>query len=134
MIAGANQLGQPLSLANKSLNGSFIAFDAVGGASLAGPMWYNAMSVIQDYLPNKSFVPPASLGPPPADMPTVPTTAPPTPSSSVSPAPPTDGGGFPDFRRLPRAAAVTLPGQRRRATALTRRYRRASDTALGLTV
>ena len=101
MIAGANRFGQPLSLANKSLNGSFIAFDAVGGSSLAGPMWYNAMSVIQDYLPDKSFVPPTSLGPPPADMPTVPTTAPPTPSSSVSPAPPTTGGGFPGFPGVP---------------------------------
>ncbi|MGH3449060.1 MAG: transglycosylase domain-containing protein, partial [Nocardioidaceae bacterium] len=72
MIAGANQYGQPMSLAGQTLNGTYFSFHAIGGSSLAGPMWYDAMSRIQGFLPNESFHSPGSLGSAPTDTPQMP--------------------------------------------------------------
>src|SRR5699024_6704967 len=55
MVAGANQAGQPQSIVGQTLNGSYMSFSAVNGSTLAGPMWYDAMSEIDDFIPNKTF-------------------------------------------------------------------------------
>ena len=57
MIAGVKKNGGPKTLAGVTINGSFLDFHAVGGSSLAGPMWAKAMHVIQDYLPSVTFDP-----------------------------------------------------------------------------
>jgi len=55
MIAGANSQGQPISLEGVSVAGNLIANDAAFGSTLAGPMWYDAMRVIQQHLPDSKF-------------------------------------------------------------------------------
>ncbi len=58
MIAGANSKGQP-----QPLNGQTVAGRTVYGAagsSLAGPIWGDAMKVIQQWLPDESFTPPGA--------------------------------------------------------------------------
>ena len=56
MIAGANSLGHPLSLNGQTVGGVFI--EGAHGSTTAGPMWGDAMKVIQDYLPDESFTTP----------------------------------------------------------------------------
>ncbi len=55
MIAGVTNKGLPKSLAGVTVNGRFLNFNAVGGSSLAGPMWKKAMGVVQDYLEPSNF-------------------------------------------------------------------------------
>lgn len=55
MIAGVSSKGIPKSLANVTINGRLLNFEAVGGSSLAGPMWAKAMHVIQNYLSPVNF-------------------------------------------------------------------------------
>ena len=65
MLAGANSLGHPITLNGQIVNGSFVA--EAFGSTYAGPIWGQAMQRLDDFLPNKSFVPPdpnASLGRP----------------------------------------------------------------------
>lgn len=57
MIAGANRQGHPITLKGASIAGNTISDDAAFGSTLAGPMWYDAMRVIQQYLPNVDFHP-----------------------------------------------------------------------------
>lgn len=47
--------GRPKSLAGVTINGSLLDFNAVGGSSLAGPMWAKAMQKIQDSLTPVNF-------------------------------------------------------------------------------
>ncbi|MBW9214828.1 penicillin-binding protein [Mumia sp. zg.B53] len=72
MIAGANRDGHWKSLENQQLNGEYIGFSAVGGSSLAGPMWADTMRAIQDDLPYANFESPGSLGAAPSDTPRAP--------------------------------------------------------------
>jgi membrane peptidoglycan carboxypeptidase len=53
MIAGANSKGHPLSLNGQTVGGVFI--EGAHGSTTAGPMWGDAMKVIQNYLPDESF-------------------------------------------------------------------------------
>ncbi len=55
MIAGANDAGSPLTLEGQSLGGVPLSFDAIGGSSLAGPMWKQAMATTQRWLPDRDF-------------------------------------------------------------------------------
>jgi membrane peptidoglycan carboxypeptidase len=55
MIAGVTSKGIPKSLAGVTIHGRLVDFHAVGGSSLAGPMWAKAMHVIQDYLSPVNF-------------------------------------------------------------------------------
>ncbi len=66
MIAGVNDDGIPKSLSGVTINGRLLNFSAVGGSSLAGPMWKKAMGVVQDYLE------PSSFDRPPKGQPTAP--------------------------------------------------------------
>lgn len=63
MIAGANAKGVPISLAGSTLRGAPVGFSAVGGSSLAGPMWKKAMGTIQRYLSPEPFDPPPNRQP-----------------------------------------------------------------------
>ena len=54
MIAGANQEGQPIPLAGQTVGGSFIA--SASGSGIAGPMWGDAMRVIEQWLDDATFV------------------------------------------------------------------------------
>ncbi|MFC6150395.1 transglycosylase domain-containing protein, partial [Mumia xiangluensis] len=72
MIAGANKEGHWKTLAGQSLNGEYISFSAVGGSSLAGPMWADTMRAIMDDLPYANFSTPGSLGAAPSDTPLAP--------------------------------------------------------------
>ncbi|MFC6286867.1 transglycosylase domain-containing protein [Nocardioides sp. GCM10027113] len=56
MIAGANSLGQPIPLAGQTVGGSPIY--SASGSGIAGPMWGDAMKVIEQWLDDASFVPP----------------------------------------------------------------------------
>jgi len=56
MIAGANSLGHWVTLNNQVLAGSYVP--TAHGSTTAGPMWYDAMRVIQNYLPDATFTPP----------------------------------------------------------------------------
>ena len=56
MIAGANSKGHPLTLNGQTVGGVFI--EGAHGSTTAGPMWGDAMKVIQDYLPDESFTTP----------------------------------------------------------------------------
>jgi membrane peptidoglycan carboxypeptidase len=56
MIAGANQLGHWVSLNGQLLAGSYVP--TAHGSTTAGPMWYDAMRVIQQWLPDATFTPP----------------------------------------------------------------------------
>lgn len=55
MIAGVTSKGIPKSLAGVTINGRLLNFQAVGGSSLAGPMWAKAMRIIQAYLSPVNF-------------------------------------------------------------------------------
>ncbi|WP_456697775.1 transglycosylase domain-containing protein [Aeromicrobium sp. P5_D10] len=55
MIAGVKKNGSPRSLAGVKVKGAFLNFQAVGGSSLAGPMWAKAMKKIQDSLAPVNF-------------------------------------------------------------------------------
>ena len=56
MIAGANSKGHPLSLNGQTVGGVYIS--GAHGSTTAGPMWGDAMKVIQNYLPDDTFTPP----------------------------------------------------------------------------
>ena len=53
MIAGANSKGHPLSLNGQTVGGVYI--QGAHGSTTAGPMWGDAMKVIQSYLPDDDF-------------------------------------------------------------------------------
>jgi len=55
IIAGVKKNGSPKSLAGVTINDTFLNFGAVGGSSLAGPMWKKAMGTIQDQLSPVNF-------------------------------------------------------------------------------
>jgi hypothetical protein len=81
MIAGVKANGSPRTLAGATINGGFLNFHAVGGSSLAGPMWAKAMRVIQNYLPPAQFdIPPRRKPAPP-------------PKKEEDDEPSNDGGG-----------------------------------------
>jgi membrane peptidoglycan carboxypeptidase len=70
MIAGVvtndkdkNKNGRPKSLAGVTINGRLLDFNAVGGSSLAGPMWAKAMQKIQGSLTPVNFDPPPKRQP-----------------------------------------------------------------------
>ncbi len=56
MIAGAKYNGKPRNLENQIIGG--VNVGEVHGSSTAGPMWFDAMKIIQQWLPNKHFVAP----------------------------------------------------------------------------
>ena len=56
MIAGANTLGQPITLNGQYVGGSYIS--RAFGSTQAGPIWGDAMHAIQQYLPNVDFTTP----------------------------------------------------------------------------
>ena len=56
MIAGANSKGHPVPLNGQTVGGVFI--EGAHGSTTAGPMWGDAMHVIEDYLPDESFTTP----------------------------------------------------------------------------
>jgi membrane peptidoglycan carboxypeptidase len=56
MLAGANTLGQPITLNGQYVGGSYI--DRAFGSTDAGPIWGDAMHVVEDYLPDVDFVAP----------------------------------------------------------------------------
>ena len=56
MVAGANQLGHWITLNGQTIGGAFT--DVAHGSTTAGPMWYGAMSQIQQWLPDATFTPP----------------------------------------------------------------------------
>jgi membrane peptidoglycan carboxypeptidase len=58
MIAGANRDGHPITLVGQTVGGSGVTEDIAFGSTLAGPMWYDAMSVIQKWLKGRDFHPP----------------------------------------------------------------------------
>jgi membrane peptidoglycan carboxypeptidase len=53
MLAGANTLGQPITLNGQYVGGSYI--DRAFGSTDAGPIWGEAMRVVQGYLPDVDF-------------------------------------------------------------------------------
>jgi membrane peptidoglycan carboxypeptidase len=56
MIAGANSKGEWITLNGQHLKGGYVA--TAHGSTTAGPMWGDAMHVIQQWLPNEDFVKP----------------------------------------------------------------------------
>ena len=56
MIAGANSEGEPIPLAGVSVGGDPL-YD-VSGSGTAGPMWGQAMGVVQQWLDDAAFTPP----------------------------------------------------------------------------
>ncbi len=58
MIAGANSLGHWVTLNGQTLHGSYVA--TAHGSTTAGPMWGDAMKVIQQWLPDENFVKPTA--------------------------------------------------------------------------
>src|SRR3569623_2560927 len=56
MIAGANRLGHWISLNGQSLGGAYTY--TAHGSTTAGPMWFDAMKAIQQWLPNATFTSP----------------------------------------------------------------------------
>ncbi|HEY0905396.1 MAG TPA: transglycosylase domain-containing protein, partial [Marmoricola sp.] len=57
MIAGATKEGQrPMQLAGQVIGGNYIP--SVSGSGFAGPMWAEAMHVVDDHLDYEDFVPP----------------------------------------------------------------------------
>lgn len=58
MIAGANSLGQPITLNGQTLAGQYVV--SAHGSTTAGPMWGDAMKKIAAWLPDQDFVAPAS--------------------------------------------------------------------------
>ncbi len=57
MVAGANQAGQPQSLVGQTVGGSFV--DTASGSGTAGPLWGDAMQVVQQWLPDATFTQPS---------------------------------------------------------------------------
>ena len=57
MIAGANIEGQPITLNGQTIGNSYVS--AAFGSTLAGPMWGDAMKVIEQYLDDEDFVQPS---------------------------------------------------------------------------
>jgi membrane peptidoglycan carboxypeptidase len=53
MIAGANSKGEWVSLNGQTLAGRYVA--SAFGSTVAGPMWGDAMKIIQQWLPDKTF-------------------------------------------------------------------------------
>ncbi|MGN6130242.1 MAG: transglycosylase domain-containing protein [Nocardioidaceae bacterium] len=53
MIAGANKQGHWLSLNGQTIGGAYVS--GAHGSTTAGPMWGDAMHVIQQWLPDKTF-------------------------------------------------------------------------------
>jgi membrane peptidoglycan carboxypeptidase len=58
MIAGANSVGHWVTLNGQSLKGGYVA--TAHGSTTAGPMWGDAMKVIQQWLPDTDFVKPSA--------------------------------------------------------------------------
>jgi membrane peptidoglycan carboxypeptidase len=56
MIAGANSKGEWITLNGQSLGGGYVA--SAFGSTVAGPMWGDAMKVIQKWLPDTDFATP----------------------------------------------------------------------------
>jgi membrane peptidoglycan carboxypeptidase len=56
MIAGANSQGHWITLNGQTIGGVFT--DVAHGSTTAGPMWYDAMKVIQQWLPDATFTAP----------------------------------------------------------------------------
>ncbi len=56
MVAGANQLGHWITLNGQTIGGAYT--DVAHGSTTAGPMWYGAMSQIQNWLPDATFTAP----------------------------------------------------------------------------
>ena len=80
MIAGASKNGQrPIPLAGQTIHGSYIY--SVTGSGFAGPMWAEAMHVVDDKLDYKDFVEPSA-----SSVEGVPTTVPSTSGMSVATA------------------------------------------------
>jgi membrane peptidoglycan carboxypeptidase len=57
MIAGANDQGHWVTLNGQNVGGSYVY--AAHGSTTAGPMWGDAMKVIQQWLPDEDFTPPS---------------------------------------------------------------------------
>jgi membrane peptidoglycan carboxypeptidase len=57
MIAGANRLGHWVTLNNQVLAGQYVP--TAHGSTTAGPMWFDAMKVIQQWLPDATFTAPS---------------------------------------------------------------------------
>ena len=55
MIAGARRNGKPRNLDNQVIGG--VNVGEVHGSSTAGPMWYDAMRIVQQWLPDRDFIP-----------------------------------------------------------------------------
>lgn len=58
MVAGANSVGEPISLNGQTIGGSTIG--AAFGSTVAGPIWGDAMQAIQDTLPDTDFTVPSA--------------------------------------------------------------------------
>jgi membrane peptidoglycan carboxypeptidase len=56
MVAGANRLGHWITLNGQLLNGAYVP--TAHGSTTAGPMWFDAMKVVQQWLPDATFTPP----------------------------------------------------------------------------
>jgi membrane peptidoglycan carboxypeptidase len=56
MVAGANNQGHWITLNGQTIGGLYT--DVAHGSTTAGPMWYGAMSKIQNWLPDATFTPP----------------------------------------------------------------------------
>jgi membrane peptidoglycan carboxypeptidase len=56
MIAGANSEGEPISLEGLTVGGTTIY--SASGSGIAGPMWGQAMNVVQQWLDDALFTPP----------------------------------------------------------------------------
>ncbi len=56
MLAGANSVGQPITLNGQTVGGTYI--NRAFGSTQAGPIWGDAMHAIQDLLPDVDFTPP----------------------------------------------------------------------------
>lgn len=58
MIAGANQLGQPITMVDQYIGGQYIGFDTVSGSGFAAPVWAQAMAAVDQWLPYRAFTEP----------------------------------------------------------------------------
>ncbi|MGH3372783.1 MAG: transglycosylase domain-containing protein, partial [Nocardioidaceae bacterium] len=56
MIAGANSKGEWVTLNGQTVGGSYIS--SAAGSTNAGPMWGDAMEVIEQWLPDRNFISP----------------------------------------------------------------------------
>jgi membrane peptidoglycan carboxypeptidase len=111
MIAGADSAGRPKGLAGQVIGGQYIS--TASGSGFAGPMWGDAMHVIDDRLPNVDFVAPSA-----EDIRGVLTTIPSTSGMSVEQATQVledanfsvSLGGFVDSSYAEGTVAYTSPG------------------------